>query len=400
MLKYTDIPEDYKPLDPGIKKCFPASKDSLPEDIVMTTMPPTRILGDPHNRTEWIARNATMVKVLSTPGFPWPVPKPDRLSYVVKETEKMGKGVFATRNIRFGELIVAERPLIVVPANINILKFDPPVHYTKEQQQRIILMEWEKKLEIVVEERMKEEDRKAFKELQNSHTEDGSGPIVGVIRTNGFGILGDFDKDDFAVTGSYSAIGKIGSRINHRYCFFSNSIHFFRSEIDDEYFFLDNSCMPNISCTFSSRSFSLQFTAVKDIKAGEQLFYSYTPQELSAQARQRYLAPYGIVCECYACANATPESDRLHEEISQRINHFIKLSDEWVKRPRHSLTEKILEPVVELDKAIKKEGLETGNDYMLLFIVFHKVYMRLGLAAKAKKYEVELLKVLALPRPN
>jgi hypothetical protein len=38
---------------------------------------------------------------------------------------------------------------------------------------------------------MEEEKRKAFKELQNSHTEDSSGPLLGVIRTNGFGVLGE-----------------------------------------------------------------------------------------------------------------------------------------------------------------------------------------------------------------
>ena len=220
VFEYTDIPEDYKPSDVGFEIHHPGSKDPLPGNIVMTTMPPTRAPGDPHNQTEWITRHATKAKVLSIPGFPHPVPEPAKLSYVVQETEKMGKGVFATRDIKFGELIFAERPLIMIPSNCNILQFNPPAHYTIEQVKRVIMTELEKKLEIVVEQRMKEEDRKAFKELHNSHTEDGSGPILGVTRTNGFGALKDFDKDDYAVTRGYSAIGKIGSRINHRYFFF------------------------------------------------------------------------------------------------------------------------------------------------------------------------------------
>ena len=219
--KYTDIPEDYKPLDNVVN-----SEDWSPDAIIMTTMPPTKAPGDSHNQTEWIARSATKLKVLNQPGFPRPVPKPAHLNYVVKQTDKMGKGVFATRDIGFGELVFAERPLLVVPANCNISGIVPPAHYNMEQQKRIVMTEWEKKLNIVVEERMTEEDRKAFKELQNSHTEDGSPPILGVIRTNGFGILRNFDADDFAMTGSYTAIGKIASRVNHRYYFFSNSIYF------------------------------------------------------------------------------------------------------------------------------------------------------------------------------
>jgi hypothetical protein len=158
--------------------------------------------------------------------------------------------------------------------------------------------------------------------------------------------------------------------------------------------------MPNVRCTFSSLSFSLRFTAVKDIKAGEQLFYSYTPLTLSAQDRQKNLAPYGIVCECSACVNATPESDRLHQEFNQRITHFHKLSDEWVKRPGNLLSEKVLEPVLELKEAFEKEGLNTELNFSLLFVVFHKVYTRLGLTAKAQKYLAELGRHIALPRPE
>ena len=226
MFKHADIPADYTPPNLDVKTIPLGYKHSSPDIIIMTTMPPIKAPGDPHNQTEWITRPATKFKILNLPGFPQPVPEPAQLNYVIKETEKMGKGVFATRHIKFGELVFAERPLLVVPANCNISGLDPPAHYTLEQQKLIVMMEWEKKLEIAVEQRMEEEERKAFKELQNSHTEDGSGPLLGVIRTNGFGVLGEehTDKDDFAVTRSYSAIGKIGSRINHRY--FLNSIRF------------------------------------------------------------------------------------------------------------------------------------------------------------------------------
>jgi hypothetical protein len=217
--KYTDIPEDCKPLDNVVSRLD--SKDSSSDDLIMTTMPPTKARGDSHNQTQCLTRHATKLKVLNQPGFPQPVPKPAHLNYVVKQTDKMGKGVFATRDIKFGELIFAERPLLVVPANFNVSGIDPnSVHYSMEQHKHMIMAEWEKKLNIVVEERMTEEDRKAFKELQNSHTEDGSPPILGVVRTNGFGILGNFDTDHFSMGSSYTAVGKITSRVNHRYLFF------------------------------------------------------------------------------------------------------------------------------------------------------------------------------------
>ena len=75
---------------------------------------------------------------------------------------------------------------------------------------------------------------------------------------------------------------------------------------------VDCSCIPNVICDFSTSSFSLQFIALKAIKAGGQLFYSYVSTSECAEVRQKRLAPYGIICECHACANATPQSDSLH----------------------------------------------------------------------------------------
>lgn len=220
MFKYIDIPKDYIPVNQTVKIITPEFEDITiitPEfgDIIITTIPPTRTPGDPDIQSQWMTRRETKLKVLDIPGFPQPVPKPPKVSHVIKETKKMGKGVFATRDIKFGELVFAERPLLVIPANFNISGVNPPAHYTMEQQQRIIMMEHEKKLEIMFG-RMSEKNQKDFKELMNSHTEDGSGPLIGVIRTNGFGVMAKIDEQDFAITRGYTAIGKIGSRINHR----------------------------------------------------------------------------------------------------------------------------------------------------------------------------------------
>ena len=60
--------------------------------------------------TGWFKR-----KVLSTPGFPSPIVRPPRKSYEVREVRGRGLGLFATEDIEAGDLILAERPLIVKP---------------------------------------------------------------------------------------------------------------------------------------------------------------------------------------------------------------------------------------------------------------------------------------------
>ena len=52
-------------------------------------------------------------KVLSTPGFPSPIVHPPRVTYNVRQAGGHGLSVFATEDIMAGDLIVAERPLIV-----------------------------------------------------------------------------------------------------------------------------------------------------------------------------------------------------------------------------------------------------------------------------------------------
>jgi hypothetical protein len=66
---------------------------------------------------------STKKKILNIPGYPQPVPKsPGSMkSHVVKSTPTMGKGIFATRDILMGEIIFAERPLLIMPCAISKL---------------------------------------------------------------------------------------------------------------------------------------------------------------------------------------------------------------------------------------------------------------------------------------
>ena len=130
-----------------------------------------------------------------------------------------------------GELIFAERPLLVSPRGNVSINMPNVEHYDLKTQIAIAMMEWEKTLEAAVG-RMDPEDRKAFMELANSHKDDGSGPILGITRTNGFRVGSNiFDGPEKRADGqnAYTGVIKIGSRINHRYVhlaffWFSNNI--------------------------------------------------------------------------------------------------------------------------------------------------------------------------------
>jgi len=336
----------------------------------MTTIPSKRINGphDPDGHSEWIVYGPTKAKVINAPGYPQPVPKPKasygtQAAYVINATPDMGLGVFATRDIKMGELIFAERPLLVTPRSNLGVSTQNVQHYNLKTQTAIAMMEWERTLEAAVG-RMEPEDRNAFMELANSHKDDGSGPILGIIRTNGFRVGPIFDGPEKRPDGNnaYSGVIKIGSRINH-------------------------SCMPNVGITFSTPSFSFQCSALVDITAGEQLFYPYCGVDQPVAERQVELAPYGIVCSCPACTHATPKTDKLRTEYRKIAMNFI-LNTNWNSGKR-GVAESVIKPVIKFKDALIKEGFHYTSEYKAMILLLQNFYEGIGMMEKARPYKEE-----------
>jgi len=140
--------------------------------------------------------------------------------------------------------------------------------------------------------------------------------------------------------------------------------------------------MPNVRVSIDVPTFSLQVIAERDIKSGSQLFYCYCQPDRSVKERQRQLATYGFVCICKACVNATPESDKLREEMEDRIEKIGDEYEEMFANPLFNI--RSLDPLVKLEKDIIKEGLDFGTPFMNLLYFIMKGYIKLG---DSKKWE-------------
>lgn len=121
----------------------------------------------------------------------------------------MGLGMFAIRDIKRGDLILAERPLTFTPMTPHPSP-DLPGAVPPEQLKALAHFDWEKFLQPCFA-RLTPENQAAYRALANSHTKDGSGPLLGVIRTNGFGVSLEEGRPN-----RYTAVYKEASRINHR----------------------------------------------------------------------------------------------------------------------------------------------------------------------------------------
>jgi hypothetical protein len=231
--------------------------DKLPEDLErITTIPPKYFDApdDPERHTECIMTGRAKNHLFACPPFlTEPVPKPKPSTVAMKESPTGGIGIFAGRDIQYGQLLIAERPLLITPAahTYKIRGGDWVHDYTYEDHIKIMLFEREQLLELAFN-RMDEDRKDAYMALANSHKEDGSGPLLGVQRTNGFGIdLNQLTRNDgrepevkelfSRVAGMdlgeghraklkpqekcdmYSVIAKDASRMNHRYFVYINS---------------------------------------------------------------------------------------------------------------------------------------------------------------------------------
>lgn len=138
----------------------------------------------------------------------------------------------------------------------------------------------------------------------------------------------------------------------------------------------------------------MQYTAIRDIKAGEQLFYAYCNPMQPVKERQNDLEKYMFVCKCTACENATPESDKLREKygIDEK-----KMSSGWKKvLSGTEFKGDSLKSLLNMEKEIMKAGLDFWMPFPVLLNAIAEVYVKLGDHTKASQYKEKLAKYPAV----
>ncbi|KAL1755469.1 hypothetical protein FB107DRAFT_290811 [Schizophyllum commune] len=301
---------------------------------------------------------ATKREIFSQPGFPRPVPRPSTPAHRIAPAGDKGLGVFATRNIKGGELILAERPLLMTPATIPPMSTNIPNHFTLQQLTLAKMADWEIYLKQFVK-RMLPDRYEKFMALANNHQHDGSGEILGRIRTNSFGVT-CFRYLRKTRDGPYSVVCDELSRFNH-------------------------SCRPNATYHFDPKSFSMAVYATRDIKVGEEMCVSYVSDFAPYEERKKNLAPYGIDCTCEACEDHVASDARRSEIVPFRLPD--SQADPEAELRRY-LSQILL---------IEKEGLEHSRNYVQNHAGVAIVALGLGKKALATKYNARLAQLAKRP---
>lgn len=167
-------------------------------------------------------------------------------AWEVNDTALMGKGAFATRIFHRGDLILAEKPIILLPESDDL----------KEGFRAI----------LSAVERLSPSDLVQFLSLHNSYNAPGGNLFIGIYRTNV--LPGGFCVD--------------ASRFNH-------------------------SCSPNARYSWHPDSGRLRIFALTDIAIGEEIRVSYLASRnvygsTRDERRRRCFAKFNFECLCPACS--------------------------------------------------------------------------------------------------
>ncbi|KAJ7030055.1 hypothetical protein C8F04DRAFT_741538 [Mycena alexandri] len=300
--------------------------------------------------------------LMNMPNYPQPLIRPKITSFRIVDVAGKGKGLFSTRALKMGDLILTERPLLVCARGVALPR---PLNFSDEQYFQYALDHLERNYEIAVN-RMRPEAKEAFMALANCHTEDGSGPLVGIVRTNGLS-LGGLRPGVEGDVGTYNAVCKDISRLNH-------------------------SCSPNTVSQFGMASFSYSLYAVRDIADGEELTYPYMDVGVSAAKRQEDLAPYGFVCTCTACTDAAASDARRADIAAFNASASISLIEAGIAGADKFLGKYRVKISAQL-KLVEQEGLESLSIYWVLLRTLMDVHIWRGEAKEASAYAARLDKI-------
>ncbi|KAF9062595.1 hypothetical protein BDP27DRAFT_1427733 [Rhodocollybia butyracea] len=342
------VPKDYKPDFDHEYNEFSADTLNYPKKVAVYTSIPARGCNDkpsdiPGGWAECFIPGELKRELYSTPGFPRvPLAPTGGKAYCIKELEEPGRndlGLFATRLIHAGDLVVDERPMLVVSGGSNVPLPESIASYMAEQLRQVTTLEQLKQvifhgwgtLVKTAFDRMADEYKEEFMALANSHEHDGSDEIVGRIRTNGIQ----------ALDGAGSAVCKDISRVNH-------------------------SCGPNTSFSWHTESFSVQLIAVRDIPPNTEITISYCNKLAPASERATTLAPYEIsscICTDTGLSCFDPARSKIGDARRAKFaQDIIALTPPFEKPPPGTPKDAWVQPALRRFRELEEEGLE-GTEY-------------------------------------
>ncbi|KAI0794158.1 hypothetical protein C8Q74DRAFT_1365670 [Fomes fomentarius] len=257
-------------------------------------------------------------------------PSPPR--YKIESIKGFGRGMIATTNITRGQLIVRERPLLVMPISL-----------TGETMGEILAFQEE------VVNSMRPANRAAVYALTNVKGPDWPSHLKGILDTNSIG-LGE-PLPGYAA--EHGAVARDISRVNH-------------------------SCSPNAEWDWDLSTLTLTLRSKTPIRRGEQVTVCYVEVARTYGERQEELCRrYKFVCKCKACSKRQADRDlgdmvRCLIRIQSITDSLImddEALDEWVTNGAPTECGQIMIVTSDFQEFMKQ--FESMNGFMRAMLLYH-----------------------------
>ncbi|KAJ3813949.1 hypothetical protein F5876DRAFT_34045, partial [Lentinula aff. lateritia] len=345
-----------------------------PHELICTTQPAVPIDATlehyPDGWTECLITGLMKQTVLQTPSFCQPLSQPVHASHRVgtasapdDPTLKPLPGLYATKKLDMGDLILSERPVLIVPAMMRVGEIFNELlsQLDNHDKATVVRNQWQESLETVFG-RLSKEDQEKFWALRDIHQRNREKSIDGIVKTNGFAILGLADPGLEDNDGAYSGVFLVLSQLNH-------------------------SCRPNVERYWDMPSFSMQLRAMRKISNDEELTVSYINQLEPYAVRQKNLKLFDIVCTCQSCKKPKIGDRRRTQFLKGNLTTDDFLH--WIKDASLSDDHVIKRALVQIS-LLEDDGLEDSPYYSNNLMMIMLCYVALGDDEKAMRWGKKL----------
>ncbi|KAF7374781.1 SET domain-containing protein [Mycena sanguinolenta] len=212
-------------------------------------------------------------------------------TFYIADAGVKGAGMFAARDIPAGGLILVDRPIAVVPSDV-----DAP---------------WKREAFDALLPRISQISRDALLALANCKPLSECPVVEGIALTNAVQI--DLPVPLLAALQEYGGVFPNVSRANHRFSI--SPISLARAAINPDFC----SCGLNASVKWDLKSFSVSMYALRPIRAGDEIVQQYVDVLSPRAERRAHLARYDFECMCKHCdlpdEDAVTRSDAARAEL-------------------------------------------------------------------------------------
>ncbi|KAF8516572.1 hypothetical protein BU17DRAFT_76629 [Hysterangium stoloniferum] len=226
----------------------------------------------------------SMVPLL--PPTPPAVPFPEDPSFEIKQTPYKGAGMFSTRDIAAGELILAEHPVIILP--------NKPIPYDDAYD--------ELELQLPVSQREEMLTLTNCRPYEECHTS-----VEGIARTNALALQFKFPEEMKDQGREYGGIFLKINRCNH-------------------------SCGPNAAPKWSLDTLSSSLYALRPIRAGEEITITYIdPTHPQSDRVAKLQQNYRFTCDCPHCSLVLDDQVQKSNEARMQLRDWFHTHPTFTK---------------------------------------------------------------------